>query len=152
MKLTKISRNLIALAALTTAGLFAQTTTTTTPTTNPHQGRGIARLAAVLSLNTQQTQQAQTIFQNAHTSAQAVQSQLKTQRHAVQSAIQSGQTPEQVQTLAAAEGANLGQLAGIHASAMAQFYAILTPDQQQKFVTLQQTMPAGGLGMARFHR
>ena len=64
--------------------------------------------------------------------------ELRTQRQAVEQAIESGQSAEQVSQLAAQEGALLGQLEGIRASSRQQLYSILTPAQQKKMVALQQ--------------
>ena len=43
-------------------------------------------------------------------------------------------------SLPSAQGALIGQLAGIHAKSMAKFYQLLTPDQKTKFDTLHEKM------------
>jgi len=101
---------------------------------------GLKFLTNYLSLTATQQTQAQAIFTAEHQSAQPVMTQLKTQRQAIEAAIEAGQTPEQVTQLATAEGPLLAQEAGIRAAAQAQFWALLTPDQQTKLKSLHASM------------
>ncbi len=94
-------------------------------------------LSTYLDLTSTQQTQAQTIFTTEQTNSKTVHQQLATQRQAVEAAIQAGQTAAQLTQLTAAEGPLLAQLEANHAIAQSQFYALLTPDQQQKFVALQ---------------
>ena len=127
----------MAVAALGTASLFAQTPP---PARHfQHRGRSGALMAAALNLTDAQKTQMKSIFQQARVSAQPVRQQLKQTRQSLQAAIQAGDS-NQIQQLAATEGTQLGQLAAIHASARAQMFKMLTPDQQQKLSTLRATM------------
>jgi len=95
------------------------------------------RMGAELGLTDAQKAQAQTIFQNSHQTARPVADQLRQDRQALQAAIQAGKSDQELQQLAAAEGADVGKLAGIRASAAAKFRAILTPEQQQKLDSMK---------------
>jgi periplasmic protein CpxP/Spy len=122
-------------AALTATGLFAAAEA-------GHMGRHGrfgARMAAELGLTDAQKAQAKTIFQSSHQTAMPIIQQLRQERQAVQAAIQAGKSDQEIQQLAQAEGPQLTQLASIRASAFAKFYAMLTPDQQQKLQTLRQS-------------
>jgi periplasmic protein CpxP/Spy len=129
-------------AALSATGLFAAAEA-------GHMGRHGrfgARMAAELGLTDAQKAQAKTIFQNAHQTAMPVMQQLRQERQAVRAAVQAGKSEQEIQQLAQAEGPQLSQLAGIRASAFAKFYAMLTPDQQQKLQTLRQSHRGKGNG------
>ena len=127
----------MAVAALGTASLFAQT-----PPTARHfqrQGQYGAVMAAALNLTDAQKSQMQSIFQDARQSAQPLRQQLKQTRQSLQAAVKAGNS-EQIQQLAATEGTEMGQLAAIRASAHAKMFKMLTPEQQQKLSTLQASM------------
>ncbi len=94
-------------------------------------------LTTYLDLTSTQQTQAQTIFATEQSNSKPVRQQLATQRQAVEAAIQAGQTAAQLTQLAAVEGPLLAQLEANRAIAKAQFYALLTADQQAKFVALQ---------------
>ena len=100
-------------------------------------GRFGARMASELGLTDAQKAQAKTIFQNARQSAMPVRQQLRQERQAVQAAIQAGKSDAEIQQLAQAEGPQLSQLAALRASTSAKFYALLTPDQQQKLQAMR---------------
>ena len=122
-------------AALTATGLFAAAE-------GGHMGRHGrfgARMAAELGLTDAQKAQAETIFESSHQTAMPVIQQLRQERQAVKAAIQAGKSDQEIQQLAQAEGPQLTQLAAIRASTFAKFYAMLTPDQQQKLQTLRQS-------------
>jgi len=123
----------MAVAALGTASMFAQTPP---PARHNHQH---GRLAAALNLTDTQKTQMKSIFQSARQSAQPVRQQLKQTRQSLQAAVKAGDS-NQIQQFAATEGTELGQLAAIHASARAQMFKMLTPEQQQKLSTLQPAM------------
>lgn len=117
-------------AAFSAVSLLAQ---------RPGPGRGGEHfLETALDMTAAQTTQHQTIMANEHAASKALMTQLRTQREAVEQAIESGQSAEQVSQLAAQEGTLLGQLEGVRASARQQLYSILTPAQQQKMIALQQ--------------
>jgi Spy/CpxP family protein refolding chaperone len=137
----------LAMAALGTASLFAQTSRTARPF--QRQGQFQAVMGAALNLTDAQKGQVESIFQTAQQSAQPIRQQLKQTRQSLEAAVKAGNS-DQIQQLSATEGSQLGQLAGIRSSAHAQMYKILTPEQQQKLSTLRAAMhhsrrgPAGG--------
>lgn len=142
------SKNLgawLAVAALGTASLFAQAA----PPARHFQrhGRFGAVMSTYLNLTDAQKTQMQSIFQDARQSAQPIRQQLKQTRQSLHAAVKAGDSA-QIQQLAGTEGAELGQLAAIHASARAKMYKMLTPDQQQKLATLQSAMHGSRRGPA----
>ena len=123
-------RNLIGLAlvaALAAGALFSQTA----------QGKlGLRanlrqRVMKNLNLTDAQKAEAKTIFQAAKTAATPIRTLLQANRQAMATAIKSDNT-SQIRTLAGESGRLQGQLVEIRSTAMAKFYAILTPDQQAK--------------------
>jgi Spy/CpxP family protein refolding chaperone len=127
----------MAVAALGTAGLIAQTPPTTRH--SQRQGRSGALIAAALNLTDAQKSQMKSIFQEARQSSQPVRQQLKQTRQSMQAAVQAGDS-NQIQQLSATEGTEMGQLAAIRASAHAKMFKMLTPEQQQKLATIQASM------------
>jgi Spy/CpxP family protein refolding chaperone len=123
----------MAVAALGTASLFAQTP----PPARHHHQHDL--FAAALNLTDAQKTQMKSIFQGARQSAQPIRQQLQQTRQSLQAAIKAGNS-NQIQQLAATEGTEIGQLAAIRASARAQMFKMLTPEQQQKLSTLQTAM------------
>jgi Spy/CpxP family protein refolding chaperone len=121
----------MAVAALGTASLFAQT-----PPTERHQHQRANAMASQLNLTDAQKSQMQSIFQEARQSAQPVRQQLKQTRESLNAAVKAGNS-DQIQQLAATEGTEIGQMAAIRASAHAKMFKMLTPEQQQKFSALQ---------------
>ena len=89
-----------------------------------------------LDLTTAQKQQAKSIFQNTHRQVQPLAQQLTQDRQSLRAAIQAGDTG-QIQQLSTAMGTLKGQMLGIRSAGMAQFYALLTPDQKAKASQLQ---------------
>jgi len=90
-----------------------------------------------LDLTAAQKQQAKTIFQNIHQQAQPLAMQLKQDRQSLKAAVQAGDTA-QIQQLSTAMGTLHGQVLGIRSAGMAQFYALLTPDQKTKAAQFKQ--------------
>ena len=135
----------LAFAALGTASLIAQTPP---PARHfQHHGRSGALMAAALNLTDAQKTQMQSINQQARQASQPVRQQLKQTRQSLQAAVQTGDS-SQIQQLAATEGTQLGQLAAIRASARAQMFKMLTPDQQLKLSALQTAMHQSRRGSA----
>jgi Spy/CpxP family protein refolding chaperone len=131
-----------AVAALGAASLFAAQTSAAGPSAGHHRhGRMGAFLSSYLNLTPAQQAQQKTIFQNARQSAMPIHQQLKQTRQSLRAAIQANSTA-QIQQLAQTEGSQIGQLAAIRSTAMAQAYQILTPDQQQQMAKLQQARQA----------
>ena len=89
------------------------------------------RLVQALSLTDAQKQQARTIFQQAHQSAAPLQAQLQQGRETLAAAVKANDSAH-IQRIAASQGTLRGQLMAIRASALAQFYQVLTPDQRAK--------------------
>jgi len=121
-----------ALAALGTVSLCAQ------PAQRQH---GFAKMATALNLTPDQQNQTKAIFQESHKSARQVRLQLRQTRQDLKAAVASGDS-NQIQQLASSEGTEMGQLAAIRATAMSKVYKILTPDQQQKFMSMRQELRA----------
>ena len=121
----------MAVAALGTAGLFAQTP--------PARHNQHGRFAQELNLTDAQKSQMKSIFQAARQSAAPVRQQLQQTRQSLQAAVKAGDSA-QIQQLSATEGTEMGQLTAIRASARAQMFKMLTPEQQQKLSTLQAAM------------
>ena len=99
-------------------------------------------MATRLGLSDAQKTQVKSIFANEHQLAKPVVQQLRQERQAVQAAVKAGKSDEEIQQLAAAEGPQLAQLAGLRASARAKFMAILTPAQQQQLTAMHQARSA----------
>ena len=98
-----------------------------------HGGQFFARhVADALGLTDAQKEQAKAIFQGAREESQPLAAQLKQNHKAVADAVKTGKSEAEIQQLAQSQGPLLGQLAGIHAKAMAKFYGILTPEQRDK--------------------
>ena len=132
-----------AVPALAAGMMFAQTSGSTNPPQDraaqrqQFQQKRLDRLATVLSLTEAQKEQAQTIFTQSQQSATALNQQLKQNRDAMKAAVKSDNA-SQIQQLAAEQGKLLGQVIAIHSNAMAEFYKILTPEQQTKAEQLHQ--------------
>jgi Spy/CpxP family protein refolding chaperone len=131
----------MAVAALAAASLSAQT-----PPPARHN-RQHTLLVAALNLTDTQKSQMKSIFQTARQSAQPIRQQLKQTRQSLQAAVKAGDS-NQIQQLASTEGTEMGQLAAIHASARAQMFKMLTPEQQQKLSTIQASMHSQRRGRA----
>lgn len=103
------------------------------------------RIATELNLTPQQREQAKALMQKARTDAQPVKEQLRTNRQQLGEAIKSGNQAE-ITRISNQVGQLTGQLTAIHARAMQQGYAMLTPEQRQKAEQLR------GQWMQRFGR
>jgi Spy/CpxP family protein refolding chaperone len=121
-----------ALAAMGTISLCAQ----------PMPGhRGFAKMATALNLTPDQQNQTKAIFQESHKSARQVRQQLRQTRQELQAAVTAGNS-DQIQQLSASQGTEMGQLTAIRSTAMSKVFKILTPDQQQKFLSMKQDLRA----------
>jgi len=98
----------------------------------------VDRMSAALNLTDQQKQEAQGIFASEREAARPIRQELRQERKTVESAIQAGKPASEVQQIAKSEGPTLANLAGMRAVAYAKFYAVLTPEQQQKLASLHQ--------------
>jgi Spy/CpxP family protein refolding chaperone len=133
----------IAVITFLTAALSASALMATETNPSPHRQAArvnfVDRLSAKLNLTDQQKQQAQAIFMSEREAARTVRDELRQERKTVQSAIQAGKPPAEVQQIAKNEGPAMGNLAGMRAAAFAKFYAVLTPAQQQKLAALHRS-------------
>jgi hypothetical protein len=99
-------------------------------------------LTAQLSLTDAQKATALSIYTNAYTASQTIQTSLQTNRQSISAAVITNNTAT-IDQLSLAAGTLNGQLTAINAKAEAAFYAILTTDQQKIYATLP---PGGGRG------
>lgn len=120
-------------AAMTAGGLMAKDVA-------PAQSRHnfMDRLSTSLNMTDQQKQEAKSIFTSERQAAKTDRQELRQERKAVHAAIQSGKPVAEIEKLAKSEGPTLGALAAKRAETSAKFYAMLTPAQQQKLVSLHQ--------------
>ncbi len=101
----------------------------------------VNRLTNLLSLTDAQKASALTLFTNAYTASQAIQSNLRTARTSLWDAVKQNQTGT-IDTLASQIGNYEGQVLAIDSKAEAAFRALLTADQQKIFDSL----PGRGMG------
>ena len=92
-------------------------------------------MSTVLGLSDAQKTQAQSIFDAQRQAAQPLHKQIRTVRQSLRSAATGG--GGDVDQLSSQLGTLTGQLAAIRAKSMAQFHAMLTPDQQAKAQALR---------------
>ena len=93
----------------------------------------------VLGMAPNQRDETQTAFEQARQKAMPVEQELRGTRQSLESAIRSDDTA-QIQRLATVEGQEIGQLAAIRSTAVANVYKTLTPDQRTKANALQQLL------------
>lgn len=110
--------------------------------------RMLDRAAVALSLTDAQKTAAQQIMADAKAQAEPIRAQLKQNRQDMQTAVKANNTGS-ISQLAARQGQLAGQLAEIHAKAMASFYSQLTPEQKTKADQLKHGWQARGAG--RWH-
>lgn len=128
------------LTALSVTALAAGMLLADTPAVQGHRGgRGIERMATVLGLTDAQKTQAKAIFDAERQAAQPLFQQVRTLRQSLRGAATGA--GGDVDQLSSQLGTLTGQLSAIHTKSMAQFYALLTPDQQAKAQALR---PMGG--------
>jgi len=141
-----MKRNLqtLAVAATLCAAAFAQSAPTP-PDPTTIATRRVNMLAAQLNLTDAQKSSAITIFTNAITAGETVQSSLQSNRTALETAIQKNDTAT-IEQLATAAGTLQGQLLAINAKADAAFYAILTTTQQAAYNSMPHGFGPGGPG------
>jgi Spy/CpxP family protein refolding chaperone len=97
----------------------------------PARARSRKEMLQSLDLTVAQKQQARTIFRTTRRTVQPLAQQLQQDRQSLQAAVQAGDTA-QIQQLSTAMGTLHGQMLGARSAGMAQFYALLTPDQKAK--------------------
>lgn len=143
--------------AFATTLLFGQTPTPT-PTPSPTPGppnpaqmiqRRVQRLTTLLNLTSDQQQQAINFFTTAANTAGPLLTQLRTARQSLHTAIQNNDL-NTINQVATQIGTLTAQLTVAGAVAEAQFFHILTPDQQQKLNALQERRHGKGPGPMGF--
>jgi Spy/CpxP family protein refolding chaperone len=127
-------------AALSAAGLFGAVAHNQTTVTR--HDRFINEIETVLSMTPSQRAEVQNVIHTARQSAEPVVQKLKATNQALEAAVRSDDTA-QIQRLSTEEGHEIGQLAAIRNSAVAQVYKNLTPDQQQKADALHKMFMQG---------
>jgi Spy/CpxP family protein refolding chaperone len=127
--------------ALSAALAFAQGPGTPPDPQNMAQMR-VKMLAAQLSLTDSQQASAVTIYANAYTAGQTIQTSLQTNRQSISDAVKANNIGA-IDQLSFTSGTLNGQLTAINAKAEAAFYAILTTEQRTKYDALP---PGGGRG------
>lgn len=112
------------------------------------------RMARYLQLTPEQRTELKTIHQEAYTASKPYADQLKAACTEIETMVKSGATPDAVaaraEALSASNQAAIQKLAGIHASAAAKAYAVLTPEQRQKAATIREYFGRPICGMGRF--
>lgn len=102
----------------------------------------VDHLATLLTLTDAQKTQATTVFTNAFTSSQNLQTSLRTARESLPAAVKAN-NPVSIDTIAASIGTLTGQLTAIQSKADAAFYSLLTADQRTKYDSLPHGGPGG---------
>jgi Spy/CpxP family protein refolding chaperone len=132
------------LTALSVTVLAAGMLLADTPAVQGHRGHGIDRIATVLGLTDAQKTQATAIFAAERQAVQPLVQQVRTLRQSLHGAATGA--GGDVDQLSSQLGTVTGQLSAIHTKSMAQFYAILTPDQQTKAQALLPRLMGGQRG------
>jgi Spy/CpxP family protein refolding chaperone len=140
----------LTLALVAALGLLPMAQAQTPPTHTPPSPASIAqhevqRYTTLLSLTSTQVEQATTIFTTEATARQNSWASEKAAHQTLETAIKNNDTAT-IQSTAATLGQMQGEQLAAHASAQAQFYAILTADQKTKFGELEQEHMMGGPG------
>lgn len=104
-----------------------------------HAARMHVFMAEFLDLTGAQKEQAKAIFQGARQSAQPIVAQLRHGHESMMEAVKAN-NQDQIQAIGGQQGVLAGELASVYGKAFAQFYAILTPDQQAKAGRLHDRM------------
>jgi Spy/CpxP family protein refolding chaperone len=103
----------------------------------------VQRYSTLLTLNANQVEQATTLFTAEATSRQNQMATQRTAHQTLENAIKANDTAT-IQSTAASLGQMEGEMVLAHATARAQFYAILTADQKTKFGELEKEHMMGG--------
>ena len=123
------------LTALSVAAVAGGLLLADTPAVQNHQGRRIERISTVLGLTDAQKTQAKAIFDAERQAVQPLFQQARTLRQSLRGAATGA--GGDIDQLSSQLGTVTGQLSAIHTKSMAQFYAMLTPDQQTKAQALK---------------
>ncbi|MBI4909004.1 MAG: periplasmic heavy metal sensor [Acidobacteria bacterium] len=112
--------------------------------TGPDPERIAQFMSNYLGLTSTQQAQAQQIFKDGQTAAEAGHQQLKALRDQAEAAVKAGKSDAELQAIGASVGSTVGNLAGLRLKQMSKFYAILTPEQKTKLESLKDMMPGAG--------
>ena len=129
----------VLLVALSASFIWSQTTSgTPLPQRTPAQiaAARVARLTKLLDLTSAQQATATTIFTTEETTLAGLATNFQTQHSALQTAVL-GNDPAAITAAAGQIGTLTTQRVTADANARAAFYAILTPDQQTKYTSLE---------------
>jgi Spy/CpxP family protein refolding chaperone len=121
----------------------AQTAAHVPPTPAAMAQRQVTRYTTLLSLTPAQVEQATTIFTTEATAASNMHATERTAHQALEAAIKANDTAT-IQSTAATVGQMTAEREAAHATARAQFYALLTSDQKAKFSELEEEHMMGG--------
>ncbi len=122
---------------------YAQIAPHTPPTPAAMAQRQVTRYTTLLSLTPAQVEQATTIFTTEAASASTAHTTERTAHQALEAAIKANDTAT-IQSTSATLGQMEGERMAAHATAQAQFYALLTADQKAKFSELEEEHMMGG--------
>lgn len=136
------------LALVAALGLLPIALAQTPPTHTPPSPATIAqhevqKYTTLLTLTSAQVEQATTIFTAEATARENARTNERTAHQALEAAIKANDTAT-IQSTSTSLGQMNGEAMASHASAQAQFYAILTADQKTKLDQLQQAHVMGG--------
>lgn len=129
--------------ALTSMLAHAQGTTHTPPTTAQMVANQVTRLTKLLDLTPAQQTSATEYFTTEETALATVRTSMRTARTAIEADIKSGNKAD-IATQATTIGALTTTEVAARATADAEFYAILSQDQQTKYETLGRGGPGFG--------
>jgi len=129
-------------AALAAGLLVGQNAGTTNPAPHDRGQWVINRATKALNLTSDQQTKLQEIITGFHTASQPLHQKLKADEAALMTAAKTN--PGQINAAAAVVGADLTSLTAARAQAFSNFYAILTPAQQQQVDSAGHMMLFGG--------
>jgi Spy/CpxP family protein refolding chaperone len=105
----------------------------------------VQRYTTLLTLNANQVEKATTIFTTEATAEQNVRTTEHAAHQAMETAIKSNDTAA-IQSTSSSLGQISAERENAHATARAQFYAIITADQKTKYSQLEEEHMMGGFG------
>ncbi len=136
----KMNRKAIPIALIATVFAatlsFAQQPEGAPPDPATHVQRHVQHLTKMLSLTSQQQEQATTIFTNAMSGGASFHDQMKAAHENLQTAVKNNDQ-NGISQAATAIGNLTAQMVSAHAKAQAAFLQILTPDQQTKLSQME---------------
>ena len=138
----KLPLALVAVLALSPMAQ-AQTAAHVPPTPAAMAQRQVTRYTTLLSLTPDQVEKATTIFTTEVTADSNRRASERTAHEAMEAAIKANDTAT-IQSTAATVGQMTAEREAAHATARAQFYALLTSEQKAKFSELEEEHMMGG--------